>query len=100
MQDIPAVIPLLHEVEVGETLYGLSQRYGGTIDEILNANPNSDQGISIGTIIQIPYLSGAYIIHRVASGETLYSISRKYGISVVDLEEWNRKGEGLGIGGE
>jgi len=87
---------ILHEVEVGETLYGLSQRYGGTVDEILDANPNSDQEISIGTIIQIPYLSGAYIIHIVAPGETLYSISRKYAISVGDLEEWNRKGEGVG----
>jgi len=87
---------ILHEIEAGETLFGLSQRYGGTVEEILDANPKSDQGLSIGAIIQIPYLTGAYILHGVAQGETLYSISRKYGISVGDLEKWNRKGEGEG----
>jgi membrane-bound lytic murein transglycosylase D len=33
----------------------------------------------------------AAIQHTVALGETLYSISRRYGVTVADLQAWNGK---------
>lgn len=39
--------------------------------------------------------------HKVASGETLYSISRKYGISPDDLRKWNKiEGNAIKVGQE
>ena len=43
-----------HTVEQGETLYGLAKRYGTTVEEIIAANPGSDNGIKIGQVLTIP----------------------------------------------
>lgn len=43
-----------HVVEQGETLYGLAKRYGVTIDELILANPGSENGIKIGQKLNIP----------------------------------------------
>jgi LysM repeat protein len=45
---------LMHEVKQGETLYGLAKSYGTTIDELIAANPGSENGIKIGQKLMIP----------------------------------------------
>ncbi len=47
----------------------------------------------------VNHKSGAKALHVVQKGETLYSISQKYGISVDELKAWNSLGnQGLSIG--
>ena len=43
-----------HTVEQGETLYGLAKRYGVTIDELIKANPGTENGLKIGQKLNIP----------------------------------------------
>jgi LysM repeat protein len=98
---------IIHKVDQGETLYALSRRYHVTLDEIRKANPEIDQNLDIGQEIKIPIQGIAIsspvkqgrIEHRVRSGETLYSISQKYDVSIADIKKWNnRNSNTLSIG--
>lgn len=80
-----------HDVARGETLYSLARAYGVTVDDITAANPSLREGLKAGQRIKIPMSAPSkpekrkrkeFDQHTVAAGETLYSISRKYSISV------------------
>lgn len=76
-----------HTVVAGETLYAISRQYGVAVDELIRLNPEAKNGIKIGEEIKLPGTKTAKeatsgpTYHKVGAGETLYSISRKYGIS-------------------
>lgn len=85
---------VLHRVELKETLYGISKRYGTTVEAILQQNPTADGGLEIGQILKVPYVSSpkkpaSNGKHIVAEKETLYSISKLYGLSVDELRRMN-----------
>ncbi len=80
---------IVHEVDPGETVYALSLRYGVTFEQIIKFNPVIVNGLKAGHILYIPFSRGPYFMHRVRNGETLYSISKIYNISVDDLKTWN-----------
>lgn len=89
---------VIHRVEKGETLYSLSKRYNAHLNEIVRANDVMNNSISLGQELRIP-IEGKPAIpkntgavkdyHTVVTGETLYAISRKYGVSVGQLRSWN-----------
>lgn len=95
---------VVHEVEQEETLYSISKRYGGSVLNIIKHNQIVDNRIEIGQIIYVLVedvkptqasviedpTADLLDIHRVESGETLYSISRKYGVKLKDLRKWNK----------
>ncbi|MDX1627783.1 MAG: LysM peptidoglycan-binding domain-containing protein [Fulvivirga sp.] len=101
---------IVHKVESDETLYSLSRRYNVSINKIVAHNPDAEFGLAIGTLIEIPVLTKADkkpekpvnskqidnkpesqgVIHVVAPKETLYSISRKYNITIQQIKEWNQ----------
>jgi LysM repeat protein len=82
---------VIHQVDQGETLYGLSRRYSASVEQISTVNNLVNYGISVGQELRIPYkkvqISG--IFHTVDGGETLYSISKAYNVTVAELTEWN-----------
>lgn len=79
-----------HKVSKKETLYGLSKRYHSTVDAIVNNNPEVKDGLSVGTIIKVPYrIDQMGKIHQVTAGETLYSIAFYYQLEVDKLMAWN-----------
>jgi LysM repeat protein len=85
---------IIHEVDPGETLYSISKRYKTSMNTIADATPAVKKGLHDGMILQIPYKPQVNTTlrqqtHVVAQGETLYSISRIYDISVVEIMEWN-----------
>jgi LysM repeat protein len=96
-ETINGKVYVLHRVELKETLYGISKRYGTTVEAILQQNPNADGGLDVGQIIKVPYVSSPKKVsnntsnkHIVAEKETLYSVARLYGISVDDLRQMNK----------
>jgi LysM repeat protein len=103
---------IIHEVDPGETLYSISKRYKSSMNAIADATPAVKKGLHDGMLLQIPYKpqvskSLKQQTHVVAQGETLYSISRIYDISVVEIMEWNdllsselEIGQELKIGGK
>ncbi len=97
-----AQAPLRHVVKKLETVYSISKRYGVSEEEIYRLNEGSQWGIREGQTLLIPqrkpdtiYVEAPVVaqvepgIHVVQSGETLYSISRKYGLTVSQLLELN-----------
>src|SRR5690606_10745245 len=86
---------VIHRVEEKETLFGISRRYGTTVDDILQYNASAGSGLEIGQILKVPFIPKQAhkpangTVHTVAPKETLYSISRAYQVSVDDLKRWN-----------
>lgn len=104
---IDGKIMIVHKVEAGETLYGISKRYGVTLAQILEYNPSADAGLEIDQLLKVPYIPRTIKkvpdgnTHIVAEKETLFSISRMYGVSVDELKQWNNLTEdALALGQE
>jgi len=56
----PSPTPRTHEVQKGEDMFGIALRYGITLDELMNANPDVDPNfLSIGSLLIIPPSSQA-----------------------------------------
>lgn len=98
---------IIHKVDEKETLYAISRRYGASVEDILQYNAGADVSLEVGRILKIPYTPRAVYrpagetVHKVAAKETLYSISRQYGVSVDDIKRWNNlQGNNLAIGQE
>ena len=82
-----------HRVEWGETWYGLAREFGVSPRQLSAANPDVDPDhLRSGEVIRIP-TAGAKAekrTHRVVAGETLWGISRRYGVSAAALRSANR----------
>ncbi len=83
-----------HIVQAGETLYGLSERYGVTVDQIKARNPQlRAAGLKAGAEVLIPVIahrdgvagSDCRTMHEVKKKETLFGIAKKYGLTVDEL---------------
>lgn len=88
-----------HVVVAGDTKYSIAKKYGISVDFLEMANPilkTSD--LKVGQSLNIIYYeeppkmavgSKMYSVHEVIAGDTKYSIAKKYGISVEELEKQN-----------
>jgi LysM repeat protein len=102
ISSIPAkknVQSLTHLVTPKETLYGIEKQYGVSDEDLKSANPFIEEdGLQIGQTLVIPgknnpknttVIEEKAIYHDVLPKETKYSISRKYGITIAELEKRN-----------
>ena len=80
----------------GDSLYSIANIYNTTVNELKTLNNLSTNNLSIGQKLKLPEINistpetpsngNVYIIK---SGDTLYSIANKYGITVNDLKTTN-----------
>lgn len=88
---------VIHKVDEKETLFAISRRYKTTVDAILQYNAEASSGLEIGQIIKVPYTpvpKAVYkpsdaITHEVVAKETMFSISKKYGVTIDEIKQWN-----------
>lgn len=96
-----------YQVQQGETLYAISKKLGISVDEMIKNNPTSKEGVSSGQslayfapkkhvsttaqVIKNDVVAKKEIVnlHTIQAEETKYSVSKKYGISIPELEELN-----------
>ena len=94
-----------------ETLYGISKRNGISIEELVSANAFLKEGLKSGQKISIPVRKGVSNssgvlangsttnYHLVEPKETKFGLSRKYGVTIEQLENLNPQiVKGLQIG--
>ncbi|HDO27100.1 MAG TPA: LysM peptidoglycan-binding domain-containing protein [Bacteroidetes bacterium] len=97
------VIPgFRHVVNAGETEYSIAKRYNVTVGRLRAVNPLLANGLNIGDRLRIPEVAGGsgltteeqqeiaaqqpgFYKHKVKKRETLYSISRLYGVEIQDI---------------
>lgn len=104
---------IVHRLEAKETYFGLSRRYGIPVKDIITANKNKP--LKVGDIIRIPagaapaasssgsttsennsapelvpdLQPGEYTQYKVGQGETLFTISKRFVISVETIKRAN-----------
>lgn len=82
-----------HKVVKGESVYSIAKKYGISENDIYQLNPKSKGSLlQLNTILLIPQTNSnkkAVDFHVVNSGDTYYSISKEYQISISDLRNFN-----------
>ncbi len=93
----------VYPVAPGNTLFAISREFAVEVDDLLQANPGADQGLSVGQEVLVPKdaidkkaarksdikTDGAFILHTVQRKETLFSLAKQYGVTVDQLSELN-----------
>lgn len=114
---------ITHEVQKKQTLYSISKLYKVQQNEIIAVNPEIEGGLQEGQVIKIPVKNLKEINndtlpvikvptivrrkHVVKKGETLYSLSKEYKLTVQEIKDENngllqglREGETIILPGE
>jgi LysM repeat protein len=105
---ISGVSYYIHLVKKGETAYSISKAYGIKVEELVKENPPAVYGLSEGQSLRIPVNSvdGAvsqpvapvskkqhdetnFIYHTLNPGETIYFLSKLYGVSDNEIIQSN-----------
>ncbi len=104
-----------HTVVAGESLYKISKLYNVTIEDLRSWNNLTDNNLKLGQELKVsepeevvtptakttsedkpaasPTSTSGSSYHTVAAGESMYQISRKYGVTIKDIMEWNKKSD-------
>lgn len=81
-----------HTVGAGETLYSISRIYGIKVEELIAMNSIINNQIQPGQRLLVKKTQGTQtssVKHTVQAGETLYSISKRYNVTVASIKSIN-----------
>ena len=85
-------------VKSGDNLYAIARKYNTTVNEIKSLNNLGSDILSVGQILKIPTVTPSqeqeetYIVQ---SGDSLYSIARKFNTTVDELKRLNNLSSNL-----
>ena len=97
----------IHQVKKGETAYSISKAYGISVEDLTRENPPAVYGIKEGQSLRIPvslvaetkspesesvkknHDDSKFIYHSLKPGETVYSLSKLYGVSENEIIQSN-----------
>lgn len=90
-----------HVVQKGETLFAIARKYGKSVEQLKQLNHLSDFGLKEGQKIIVnqnfkekePDTKTTDFYHEVQKGETLFSIAKKYNMTVDELKKLNNLGD-------
>ncbi len=91
-----------HVVKKGETLFSIASQYEISVEKLKTWNNLDTNELEVGEqlIVRQPETEEP-VIHTVQKQETLYSISKQYGVSITELKSWNElSGNNLEMGQE
>jgi polysaccharide biosynthesis transport protein len=79
-----------HTVGPGESIYTVASRYGVSVGQLVEMNNLSSNQIRSGQVLVIEKgLPTQNQYHTVQNGETLFSIAKRYGVSLSELRRMN-----------
>jgi len=83
----------------GDTLYGIANKFGVSVNNLKDINNLVSNTLSIGQVLKIPSGTNNKITYTVKKGDSLYSIARTYKTTVDELKRLNNlKSNTLSIG--
>lgn len=78
-------------VQSGDTLWSIAKKFGVSVEELKNKNQLASNSLKINQVLFIPseeeVPGDTYIVQ---AGDSLYSISRRYGLTVDELKKLNQ----------
>ncbi|MCF6364635.1 MAG: LysM peptidoglycan-binding domain-containing protein [Bacteroidales bacterium] len=88
---------IFHKVTAGETLYALSKKYNVSVEDIIMHNVDAKYGIKTDQVLKIPnikkgnfdYEDENIYYYTVEKGNTLFSISQKFGMPIRQIVLFN-----------
>ena len=88
-----------HRVQKNQTLYQIATLYGVSQTTIKKRNPEIENELTVGTLLVIPSVSKSVVTqnppkfkkHKVRRKETLFSISKKYNVSIDAIKRYNKQ---------
>ena len=104
---ISGVAYYVHQVKKGETAYSIAKAYGITVEDLDRENPPAVYGINEGQTLRIPVKivtdikavetvttksdrdESKFVYHSLKPGETVYSLSKLYGVSENEIIQSN-----------
>lgn len=82
-----------YTVKSGDSLWNIAKKFDVSVEELKAVNNLNSNLLNIGQILRIPKKetieTGDYFVYNVKSGDSLYSIGKKFGISVDELIDYN-----------
>lgn len=66
----------VYQIEVGDTIESIANRYGTTSEVLRRMNPSS--GFGVGSTIIVPRINEYFEMYNIVKGDSLYEIARKY----------------------
>lgn len=77
---------MIYTVKQGDTIYQIAREYGSTIADIVNANGlTRPDSLVVGQNLFIPSTTNTTNTYTVVSGDTMYKIASRYGITLEEL---------------
>ena len=95
-----------YKVKSGDTLYSIAQKYNISVNELKELNNLKNNNITVGQVLKIKSnIPSEEVTEKnyyiVKSGDTLYSIAKKYNTTVDEIKKLNNlKSDNLSIGME
>src|SRR5699024_4540456 len=97
-----------YEVEKNDTLWGISQEYGTTVDQLVDKNGLDSTTIYPGQVIQTENdakeessnTSSNEDKYTIKKGDTLSGIAILHGVTVDELKDWNNLSSSLIVSGQ
>ena len=88
----PTTRKVTHVVSSGEVLGTIAEKYGVRVSDVQRWNGLKGSNIRVGQKLTIHSKASAKAAprtHKVQSGESLWSIAQKHGVTVAQLQRWN-----------
>jgi LysM repeat protein len=94
----------VHKIEKKQSLYAITKLYNVSLEELYSCNPELREGAKANQEIKVPFApsttaavtasataidTNKYLTHKVAKGETMYSLSRRYNVTEKQLLNFN-----------
>lgn len=79
----------IYQVVKGDTLYGIANKYGISLNELKAINNLENDNLAIGQLLNVPSGLSVANTYVVSKGDTLYSIAKKFNIAIDKLKSIN-----------
>ena len=82
----------IYKVQSGDNLYDLAKKFGTSVSELKDLNNLKSDSLSINQELKVPAVNIGATTYTVKSGDSLYSIAKKFNTSVDSLKKKNGLG--------